>query len=1145
MTTEFVHLKVHSEYSIVDSLLSVDALVQQASELNMPAIAVTDETNLFALVKFYRKALTHRIKPIIGAEILCAEGEEIFRFTVLCKNQQGYQHLIQLLSRAYTEGRRGDLALIQWEWLLALKEGLIILSGGREGDIGRALLQGRKSIAEQRLKRWLMHFAGNFYLELQRTQRDMEEEYIAAAVQLAAKHQVPVVATNDVRFLAQEDFEAHEARVCIHRGQTLNDANRARDYSEQQYLKTAAQMEELFADIPEAITNTVEIAKRCTMPLQLGKIYLPNFPVPAGDTLENYLAKQAQIGLEKRLTHSVIKTNISRETYDARLEYELSVINKMGFAGYFLIVADFIGWSKQQKIPVGPGRGSGAGSLVAYSLGITELDPLYHELLFERFLNAERVSMPDFDVDFCMEGRDRVIEYVANRYGHEAVAQIITYGTMAARAVVRDVGRVLGLPYGFVDKIAKLIPFELGVTLEKALNEAELARRYAEEDEVRTLIDLAKKLEGLTRNAGKHAGGVVIAPTKLTDFVPLYCEPDGHHVVTQFDKDDIEAVGLVKFDFLGLRTLTIIDWAVRTINKKRESQQLPPIDIASLPLEDAPTYQLLKSCATTAIFQLESRGMKDLIRRLQPDKFDDIVPLVALFRPGPLQSGMVDAFLACKQGKTPVHYFHPNLKPVLSPTYGVILYQEQVMQIAQVMAGYSLGAADILRSAMGKKKPQEMAKQRVIFIEGAQKNGIDTKLAEHVFDLMEKFAGYGFNKSHSAAYAMITYQTAWLKAHYPAEFMAAVLSSDMDNTDKVVGFINECREMELKILPPNINRGHYHFTVNEEGAIEYGLGAIKGVGQAAIENLIESREKDGVFTNLFDFCHRIDARKINRRVLEPLVRSGAMDCFGVSRATLWVSLDKAVQAAEQQIRNLELGQSDLFGVATMPEVSSTASYISASAWSDAERLNGEKETLGFYLSGHPLQACEKELAKIVSANIGQLQISGKSQIVVAGMIVSTRVITTKSGKRMAILTVEDRTGRVEVTLFSEIYQQIMSQLDDNVILVIRGTVSADEYTGGVRMLAETVLTLDNMRQQMAKRLKIFVANNQEVDRLLSDLPKIIDPHRGGRCPIAIAYQATEAHAELILGDDWRIKPSGDLLNALFQLWGAEKVLLEY
>ncbi|CAN7948725.1 unnamed protein product, partial [Ixodes hexagonus] len=639
-------------------------------------------------------------------------------------------------------------------------------------------------------------------------------------------------------------------------------------------------MEALFSDIPEALENTIEIAKRCNVQVKLGEVFLPRFPVPGHLTIEDYFRQQVKKGLEKRLTELKTKEKFSRKIYDDRLETEITVITKMGFSGYFLIVADFVAWAKQHHIPVGPGRGSGAGSLVAYSLGITELDPLEHELLFERFLNLERVSMPDFDIDFCMEGRDRVIDYVAERYGREAVAQIITYGTMAARAVLRDVGRVLGLAYGYVDKIAKLVPFELGMTLEKALEQEEmLAKRYAEDDEVKSLIDLAMKLEGLTRNAGKHAGGVVIAPTQLTDFVPLYSEPDSDHLVTQFDKDDVEAIGLVKFDFLGLRTLTIINWAVQNINAKRKAQNEPLLDISTIPLEDEKTYALLKSCATTAVFQLESRGMKELISRLQPDNFADIMALVALFRPGPLQSGMVDTFIACKHGEQAVHYLHSDLEPILRSTYGVILYQEQVMQIAQVLAGYSLGAADVLRHAMGKKKPQEMAKQRAVFMEGTKARGIDENLATQIFDLMEKFAGYGFNKSHSAAYALIAYQTAWLKAHYPAEFMAAVLSSDMDNTDKVVGFIHECHDMGLELLPPTINRGHYYFTVNVKGQIEYGLGAIKGVGEAAVLHIVACRETEGKFKGLFDFCHRVDLRKVNRRVLEPLIRSGAMDDF--------------------------------------------------------------------------------------------------------------------------------------------------------------------------------------------------------------------------------------------------------------------------
>lgn len=1143
--TSFVHLSVHSEYSMVDSLIQVDALMTRTVENKMSAIALTDEMNLFALVKFYRQAIKAGIKPIIGAELFIYIDEAYCRLSVLCQNDIGYQHLIQIISRAYLERKPGERLVVNREWLLACREGLIILSGGCEGDIGRLLLQNKFDLAEKRIQNWQQHFGHNFYLEIQRIGRSAEEDYIQAAVRLAAKFNVPLVATNPIRFFEAEDFEAHEARVCIHRGEMLNNPARHRLYTDQQYFKSALQMAELFADIPEAIANTVEIAKRCTVKLSFGKVYLPNFPIPADTTLEQYFSMQAAEGLQNRLNSKAKEKVIDLQSYERRLEKELAIINKMGFAGYFLIVADFINWAKQQDIPVGPGRGSGAGSLVAYALGITEPDPIEHELLFERFLNPERVSLPDFDIDFCMEGRDRVIDYVIQRYGTMAVAQIITYGTMAARAVVRDVGRVLGFSYGLVDKIAKLIPFELGVTLEKALKEEALKNRYQDDEMVRTLIDLALKLEGLTRNAGKHAGGVVIAPTKLTDFVPLYCESSSEHIVTQFDKDDIEAVGLVKFDFLGLRTLTIIHRALKTIQRKRDLQGLAPLDINSLPLDDKKTYDLLKKCTTTAVFQLESRGMKDLIRRLQPDNFNDIMALVALFRPGPLQSGMVDDFIDCKQGHAPVHYPHPDLKSILQPTYGVILYQDQVMQIAQVLAGYSLGSADILRSAMGKKKPQEMAKQRVIFIEGAKNRGIDPKVAEHIFNLMEKFAGYGFNKSHSTAYAMITYQTAWLKAHFPAEFMAAVLSSDMDNTDKMASLVSECRDMQLNVLPPNINISDYYFTVNDEGHIHYGLGAIKGVGEAAIESLIDARNKFGEFKNLFEFCYRIDIRKFSRRALEPLIRSGAMDCFNLPRATLMASLDNALQSAEQKHRNQLIGQNDLFALVEEPEADTVMRYIDCKEWNEQERLRGEKETLGLYVSGHPLQASEKELEGLISSTIAELQVSGKNHVSIAGMIISTRMITTRNGKRIIIITIEDRSARIEVTVFSELYDKIRDSLIDGTIFIIRGTVAEDEYTGGIKMVAESLLPLNQVREQTAKRLQIRFPDQRDSEKLLQELQSTIAPYRGGHLPIYLTYRVDDVNAELSLGDAWRVTPKDDLLNQLQQLCGIDNVSVVY
>lgn len=1137
--SSFIHLKVHSEYSMVDSVVRVDQLLQRVVDLKMPAVALTDENNLFALIKFYRGALNKGIKPIIGSELILAEKKELFRLSVLCKNQVGFRHLIQLLSRSYIERYQRAQALIQWEWLIESKEGLIILSGGQQGDIGQALLQDRYALAEERLTRWLKYFPNRFYLELHRTQRDQEEEYIHSAVKLALDYNVPVVSTNDVRFLYQEDFEAHEARVCIQQRCLLNDPNRSRCYSNQQYLKSTDEMKTLFSDIPEALENTLEIAKRCNVQVSLGKVFLPKFPVPINSTEEDFFREQAQKGLEQRLD----KSQINR-AYKERLKMEIDVIIKIGFSSYFLIVADFIAWAKKNDIPVGPGRGSGAGSLVAYSLGITELDPLEHELLFERFLNLERVSMPDFDIDFCMEGRDRVINYVAERYGHDAVAQIITYGTMAARAVLRDVGRVLGLPYGYVDKIAKLVPFEFGMTLKKALKQEEmLLKRYTEDDEVKNLIDLAMKLEGLARNAGKHAGGVVIAPTKLTDFVPLYSEPDSHHVITQFDKDDVEAAGLVKFDFLGLRTLTIIKWAIQNVNTKRKMQKEPFLDIGSIRLDDKKTYELLKSCATIAVFQLESRGMKDLIRRLQPDSFSDIMALVALFRPGPLQSGMVDTFIACKHGKQNVYYLHPALEPVLKSTYGVILYQEQVMQIAQVLAGYSLGAADVLRHAMGKKKLEEMAKQREVFIKGSMARGLRTDLANQIFDLMEKFSGYGFNKSHSAAYALIAYQTAWLKAHYPAEFMAAVLSSDMDNTDKIVGLINECRDMGLELLPPSINRGRYHFAVNANGQIEYGLGAIKGVGEVAVLHIIACRETKSEFKGLFDFCHRVDLRKVNRRVIEPLIKSGAMSDFGIPCVSLIKSLDKALHSAEQKNRNIQLRQNDLFG--NWSDLKQEENYERVLEWNDSERLQWEKQTLGLYLSGHPLQAYEKEVQTVRAVPINQLLIaSEKNPVVIAGILLTIRNLVTRNSKRIAILKIEDRTGIIEVTLFSNLYQQVAGILDKNVMLVIRGTIGKDDFMGGLKMVADLIYTLDKVREQ-AKRLLIRVTEKEDVNRLLIELPTVIKEYLKGPCSIAIAYRGETASAELMLGKAWKIKPNQELLNQLSQLYGKEKVELEY
>ncbi len=849
---QFVHLRLHTEYSLLDGIVRVPELMIAVAAAGMPAVALTDQSNLFAMVKFYKEAQGAGVKPLIGVDAWIRDGERSSsRIVFLCQNLAGYRHLTQLVTRSFLEGQQRGAPMLERAWLERdMLEGLIVLSGGAEGDIGQALARGKEDEAARCLVRWQALCGDRFYLEVQRTGRAGEPAYSEAVLDLAQERGVAAVATNDVRFLTRSEFEAHEARVCIHDGALLADVSRARRYSEEQYLKTPEEMAELFADVPELLVNTVEVAKRCSLEIKLGASMLPAYPVPAGSTTEQFLRDQSQRGLDERLQQARALHGVSPDAaaYGERLALELGVICSMGFAGYFLIVADFIRWARENGVPVGPGRGSGAGSLVAFVLGITDLDPIEHDLLFERFLNPERVSMPDFDVDFCMEGRDRVIEYVAKKYGRERVSQIITYGTLAAKAVVRDVGRVLGHNYGYVDKIAKLIPFEIGITLDKALaQEEELRRLYDGDEDVRELIDLARTLEGLARNAGTHAGGVVIAPSVLTDFTPLYCEEGSTTPVTQFDKDDVEAAGLVKFDFLGLRTLTIIDWAVRDINAQRSRTGEPELVMSSLPMDDAATYQLLKSCKTTAVFQLESRGMKDLIRRLQPDRFGDIVALVALFRPGPLQSGMVDDFIARKHDTTgaTIDYLHPDLKPVLEATYGVILYQEQVMQIAQILAGYTLGGADLLRRAMGKKKPEEMAKQRSVFVNGAVARGVREAQATMIFDLMEKFAGYGFNKSHSAAYALLSYQTAWLKAHYPAAFMAAVLSSDMDKTDKVVTLIDECAGMNLIVEPPDVNESVYAFKVSGPKSIRYGMGAIKGVGASAVEAIIEERTSNG------------------------------------------------------------------------------------------------------------------------------------------------------------------------------------------------------------------------------------------------------------------------------------------------------------
>ena len=1164
MEVPFVHLRLHSEYSMMDGIVRIKPLVQQAAQMGMPAIALTDVTNFFGLVKFYKAAQSAGVKPICGADLQVLNPIEdgvSSWVTLLVLNQEGYRNLTKLISRAYQEGQVQGKPFVQRQWISNASDGLIVLTG-REGDVGQSLLSNKLEQANELFQGWLQDFPDRVYFELTRTGRAQEEDFNHAAIALASQSNCPVVATNDVRFIASDEFEAHEARVCIGEGRVLGDPRRERRYSDEQYLRSPHEMVELFSDIPEALENTLEIARRCTIDLKLGEHFLPAYPIPEGMTTDSFFEKLSFDGLANRLDKILDKSatdyQLRQQTYLDRLRFELGIIIQMGFPGYFLIVMDFIRWAKENDIPVGPGRGSGAGSLVAYSLGITDLDPLEYDLLFERFLNPERVSMPDFDIDFCMDNRDRVIAYVADRYGRDAVSQIITFGTMAAKAVVRDVARVQGKPYGLADKLSKMIPPDIGMTLEKALEQEEVLKEFLDNDEeAQEIWDMALRLEGITRNVGKHAGGVVIAPTVLTDFSPLYCDEAGEGLVTQFDKDDVESAGLVKFDFLGLRTLTIIDWAVKMVNEKRHGAGEDTLAIDAIPLDDPETYGLMQRAETTAVFQLESRGMKDLIKRVEPGCFEDIVALVALFRPGPLQSGMVDDFINRKHGRAEVAYpdakfQHERLRPVLEPTYGVIVYQEQVMKIAQVLAGYTLGGADMLRRAMGKKKPEEMAKQRAIFEEGAKKQGIDPNLAIKIFDLVEKFAGYGFNKSHSAAYALLAYQTAWLKAHYPAEFMAAVLSADMQNTDKVVTLIDECHALNLPLLPPDVNRGKFSFTVSKQNEVIYGLGAIKGLGEGPVEGIIVAREAGGPFKDLFNFCSRVDGKKINKRALEALIRSGALDDIGPAgdigyrRTVMLAAMEEAVKMAEQLTRNTDCGMSDLFG--TTPQESAPEigyqSFRRIRSSTAKERLRGEKETLGLYLTGHPIDEYKEELAHFVGGRIVDLK-PGRNKQMAAGLVVDLRVIKTRRGDNMAVITLDDSSGRIDVAIFADAFKEYRDKIVKDALLVLEGQVTEDDYTGGLKMRADQVKSLFEARVNYLKGISIE-ANQEKLNGSgVEQLADILAPYQQGDCPIRISYDSGSAQGEIALGEQWLVVPEDDLLHKLRELFGTDSVHLRF
>ena len=1127
----FVHLRLHSEFSITDGVVRIDDAVVAAAKDEMGALALTDLSNLFGLVRFYTAARSGGVKPIAGADVWISnplEPDQPHRLLLLVQNHSGYLNLCQLLSRASLDNQTRGRAEVDMTWFSepAAKEedkvakrtlafGLIALSGGRSGEVGAALLAGQDEQAKQAALRLDTLFPNSFYLEVQRGGHPQDEKQVQLACHLASELDLPVVATHPVQFMKRTDFTAHEARVCIAEGELLGNPRRQKKFNEEQYFLTQAEMEKRFADIPVALANSVEIAKRCNLSLVLGQPRLPDFPTPQGVTLDEYLMALSESGLERHMERNFPdpeqRANEQKRYHD-RLVFEVKTISQMGFPGYFLIVADFINWAKNNGVPVGPGRGSGAGSLVAYSLGITDLDPLRYNLLFERFLNPERVSMPDFDIDFCQHGRDRVIQYVKDKYGKDAVSQIATFGTMAARAAIRDVGRVLEQGYNFVDGIAKLVPNKPGqyMTIDMAKKEEkQLAEREKNEDEVRQLLSLAEQLEGMTRNVGMHAGGVLIAPGRLTDFCPLYTQEakdqDSSSVISQFDKDDVEAIGLVKFDFLGLTTLTILAAAERSIKALHTDRK--DWSMSEILLDDEKAFELLKKANTVAVFQLESRGMQSMLREAKPDRFEDIIALVALYRPGPMD--LIPDFIERKHGRQKVEYPDPRIESVLRETYGIMVYQEQVMQMAQMIGGYSLGGADMLRRAMGKKKPEEMAQHRKIFSDGAKAGGISEAKANEIYDLMERFAGYGFNKSHAAAYALLAYQTAWLKAYYPAEFMAANLSLAMDDTDKVKILYDDCLANQIRVFSPDINTGVYEFTPlrTSDAApdspishIRYGLGAVRGTGEAAIEAIIKARETGGPFKDLFDFCARVDRRQVNRRAIEALMRAGAFDSLyrdslaaGANlydiRSTLLSSLARAIEAAEQAEASIH--QVSLFDVVGeenrhLPEL------VREPIWSEKKRLQEEKTALGLCLTGHMFDAYREETAHFIRQPLAKIS-EGKDQLI-AGIITSARMLTGQRG-RMMIATIDDGTAALEVTLYSEVYEPNRSWLKEDELLVAKVNVTPDKFSGGMRIVSEAVMDITGARMRFARNVHVFIDTAIDIKMLRSQISPYLMSNR--------------------------------------------------
>ena len=1124
-------------------------MVQAAADDHQPALALTDLSNLFGAIKFYKAARGKGVQPILGAEIflegLGADPLALSRIMVLVQSSQGYLNLSELLARAWTQNMVKTNAVVKLAWLQELSEGLILLSGAQAGPVGQALVQGDTSRASEIALQLASVFTHRFYLELQRAGRPEDNAHVTAAVKLAARLNLPVVATHPVQFLAEDDYESHEARVCISEGEILGNQRRVRKFTRDQYFKSTAEMQTLFADVPSALANSVEIAKRCNLSLVLGKPQLPNYPTPITDgkpmPIEDYFRLLSVEGLEERLVHlypDPVKREAERPRYAERLEFEINTILNMGFPGYFLIVGDFINWAKKNGCPVGPGRGSGAGSLVAYSLKITDLDPLQYNLLFERFLNPERVSMPDFDIDFCQTNRDRVIDYVKDKYGRDAVSQIATFGTMAARAAIRDVGRVLDMSYTFCDGISKLIPNKPGqhITIDGAIKaEPILAERLEKEDEVKTLLALAQKLEGMTRNVGMHAGGVLIAPGKLTDFCPLYQQPGSTSAVSQYDKDDVEAIGLVKFDFLGLATLTILELAREMIVKRHKGQE--NFAFENIPLDDAATYKLFADGRTESVFQFESRGMQGMLKDARPSRLEDLIALNALYRPGPMD--LIPSFVARKHGREVVEYPHPLVEKVLSETYGIMVYQEQVMQTAQVLGGYSLGGADLLRRAMGKKKAEEMAEHRAIFRKGAEVNGLSEAKADEVFDLMEKFAGYGFNKSHAAAYSLLAYHTGWLKVHFTAEFFCANMTIEMDDTDKLKVLFEDALKFGMTFDPPDVNRGTHRFEPVSDKVIRYGLGAIKGTGQQAIDAIVKAREEGGPFQSLFDFCVRVDRTRLNKRTVEALVKAGAFDSLQRNRAALAASIDRAFEFSTATAANANQGGLfDMMGDDAHGSSTQEPDLVEMLPWGVKEQLTHEKTAVGFYLSGHLFDAVEREVRLFAKRKIDDLIDSREPQLL-AGIVSDLRIINGQRGK-LAIFKLDDKSAVMEATADEAMINANRHLLKDDELVIVMAKMQPDRFSGGYRLSIQQVWDLPSARCRFGKFLRVAVNGRApEVAKLVKAFPPQREMTEQGELlrglPVRFKLERkvdnVAASAELLLGDQAKFFPSDAALSS--------------